>query len=251
MPTTASYDPIEYLAYRVRQLERELRGINGDRWAGRVRTDLIPLRSSASARQRLGTKEQQWDAYIGIADSSIGYRVSGAATSGNVLRGDGTNFVSATLATSDLSDGTVMLKAYKTADENVASSTTVQADDHLTLTLAASTKYHFRFFIFTNNAGAAEGFRCTVNGTVTVNSFKAQITIFDDTLNSMAALTRITTLGTEVAAGLGAGDNFTTIDGTIETNASGTFELRWAQNVSGADNTTVQRGSSLVVTKVG
>lgn len=34
-----------------------------------------------------------------------GYQVNGAATSGNVLRGNGTNFVNATLAASDLSNG--------------------------------------------------------------------------------------------------------------------------------------------------
>jgi hypothetical protein len=39
----------------------------------------------------------------GVVDVSTGFRVAGAATSGNVLRGNGTNFVSAQLAYSDLS----------------------------------------------------------------------------------------------------------------------------------------------------
>lgn len=41
----------------------------------------------------------------GIVNAITGYRVNGAATSGRVLRGDGTNFVSAQLAASDLSNG--------------------------------------------------------------------------------------------------------------------------------------------------
>ena len=40
---------------------------------------------------------------LGVIDAATGYRVANAATSGNVLRGNGTNFVSAQLAHSDLS----------------------------------------------------------------------------------------------------------------------------------------------------
>lgn len=39
----------------------------------------------------------------GIFDASVGYRIAGAAASGNVLRGNGTNFVSSALGFSDLS----------------------------------------------------------------------------------------------------------------------------------------------------
>src|SRR3970282_2972686 len=40
---------------------------------------------------------------LGVIDAATGYRVAHAATSGNVLGGHGTNFVSAQLAHSDLS----------------------------------------------------------------------------------------------------------------------------------------------------
>jgi hypothetical protein len=40
-----------------------------------------------------------------IIDAITGFRVNSAASSGNVLRGNGTNFISATLAASDLSNG--------------------------------------------------------------------------------------------------------------------------------------------------
>jgi hypothetical protein len=42
----------------------------------------------------------------GIFNVTTGFQIGGAAASGNVLRGNGTNFVSATLAAADLSNGT-------------------------------------------------------------------------------------------------------------------------------------------------
>lgn len=44
-------------------------------------------------------------AATGILNVLTGYRIGNAATSGNVLRGNGTNFISATLAAADLSNG--------------------------------------------------------------------------------------------------------------------------------------------------
>src|SRR6185312_8423465 len=42
------------------------------------------------------------DPGYGVFDAATGYKVAGAATSGNYLRGNGTNFVSAALAAADL-----------------------------------------------------------------------------------------------------------------------------------------------------
>lgn len=152
-------------------------------------------------------------------------------------------------------DGTIqtttLISGYKTADESVISSTTLQNDDHLTVSLAASAKYWFKFWIFTNNAGALGGFKAALGGTVGVTSLKAQIEITDDTTNATAALARVTALSSAVGAGLGSGDNFTTIEGTIETSTAGTFLLQWAQNTSEASNTTVQRNSILLGVRIG
>ena len=41
----------------------------------------------------------------GVFDASVGFTIAGAAASGNVLRGNGTNFVSGQLAAADLSNG--------------------------------------------------------------------------------------------------------------------------------------------------
>ncbi|PIV10124.1 MAG: hypothetical protein COS49_02200, partial [Candidatus Portnoybacteria bacterium CG03_land_8_20_14_0_80_41_10] len=53
--------------------------------------------------------------FTGTVNAVTGYKVNGAAASGNVLRGDGTNFVSATLAGSDVTGAALT----KTDDTNV------------------------------------------------------------------------------------------------------------------------------------
>lgn len=47
----------------------------------------------------------------GIVNTNTGFRISNAATSGHVLRGNGTNFVSSTLAASDIASGQALNKA--------------------------------------------------------------------------------------------------------------------------------------------
>ncbi len=140
-----------------------------------------------------------------------------------------------------------LLSAYKTADES-NSTTTLQSDDHLTVNVAASTKYRFLAFMFVAAAGALEGFKCGLNGSSTVTSLKAEITLFDDVTNAMVALDRVTAYGSSVGAGLSLGTAFATIEGTVEINGAGTLLVEWAQNGgAGASATTVQRGSFLQV----
>lgn len=134
----------------------------------------------------------------------------------------------------------------KTADENVASSTVLQNDDHLTVSVLAGRTYNFRFRIFTTNASAVEGIKWALGGTATVTSLKAQFKYYDGTT---WALARVTAFGT-TANMTPAADGYIEIDGTVEVNAAGTFLLQWAQQTSGANNATVQRNSSLIVERV-
>ena len=52
----------------------------------------------------------------GIVNTNTGFRISNGATSGHVLRGNGTNFISSTLAASDIASGQALTK---TDDTNV------------------------------------------------------------------------------------------------------------------------------------
>jgi hypothetical protein len=153
-----------------------------------------------------------------------------------------------------LSVGGVQLRtgvsAYKTADESVTSSTTRQNDDHLTLTLGPSARYAFKFSLFLTNAGGTAGIRLAIGGTVTFANLKAQVSVWDDVTNSLVTFSRITAFDTDQTASLSAGSGFAVIEGTIETSAAGTFLLKWAQTVSDASATTIERGSSLWLTRI-
>jgi hypothetical protein len=140
--------------------------------------------------------------------------------------------------------------AYKSADETLNTSTTVQNDDELSVTVIAGETYAFKFWIWTNNASATEGAKFALGGTCTATTLKAVVQIVDDTLDSTAAISRISALGTEVSAALSSGNNLVMIAGTIEVNAGGTFLLQWAQAVSGANNLTIQQGSYLSAERV-
>lgn len=143
------------------------------------------------------------------------------------------------------------LYAYKSADETVTNSTTLQNDDALTVTVAASVKYHIRATIFITSASTTAGFKFALGGTCTVTSLKAQLFLYDDTTNALAGFTRAEALGTSLGAGLGAGDNYAVIDGTVEVNAAGTLLIQWAQNTADVLNgTTVERNSDLVLERM-
>lgn len=138
----------------------------------------------------------------------------------------------------------------KTADE-IVTDTTIQDDNHLTVSLDASSAYYFHFVLFFTNAGAGEGVKFDINGTVGVSSVKAQVSIYDDTLNTLAAFARVEALATSVGAGISSGDNFASIEGTIETSTAGTFLLRFAQNATGASaGVTLEENSSMTLRKL-
>ena len=127
-----------------------------------------------------------------------------------------------------------VMGAYKDADEENAT-TTLNGDDELTVNLAASSKYQFEAKLFFLNDGAAEGYKVSINGTVGVADVKAQVSIYDDTLNTLVAFARIAALGgAGVGAGLSSGSNFARVEGAIETTTAGTFLIEFAQNAAGA-----------------
>lgn len=134
---------------------------------------------------------------------------------------------------------------YKTADESVSLSATVQADNHLIVTLDAAGIYAFRFVLFT--AVGAGGLKVALNGTATATWLTAMFDFFDGGPTHLAH-TPLTSLGGTASDG-GAGDE-AIIEGTIEVNAGGTFGLQFAQQTSDAANTTVLRGSLLLVHKL-
>lgn len=127
----------------------------------------------------------------GIVNVVTGYRIGGAATSGNVLRGNGTNFVSATLATSDLSDiGTFNLNTsgtIKTTNVTVASSKTTGSGIFGGGIGVAGATFTDTLNIITVANAATTAALCWNSGTglVTENGAVGTCTVSDERLKNM------------------------------------------------------------------
>lgn len=154
-----------------------------------------------------------------------------------------TGAAGATGATGPAGNGITV--TYKTADESLNSSTVLQADNHLTTSLNASSKYAFRFVIqYTGEAAA--GIKVALNGTVTVTNLSSIVLIYDSA-PVLSAATPLSVLGSGIGSSGNDGSGVVVIEGSIETNAAGTFLLEWAQNTSDVADTIVKRGSYLQV----
>lgn len=138
---------------------------------------------------------------------------------------------------------------YQDSDEEVTD-TTLAASGNLTVNLDAGRRYKFKFTLFTLNDGAAEGIKVAVNTTdsLTATALKAQISIYDDVLNTLVAFARVTALNSSVGAGMSSGVGFAVIEGSIQVNAAGTFALTFAQNAAGINaGVHIEVGSSLEI----
>ena len=178
----------------------------------------------------------------GIVNTNTGFRISNGATSGHVLRGNGTNFVSSTLAASDIASGQALTK---TDDTNVtlslggSPSTALLAAASLTLgwsgQLALSrggTNASTAQGAINNLAGATtSGYYLRGNGTNVVMS-TIQVadvpTLNQNTTGSAATLTTTRTLW---------GQNF-------NGSANVTGNLTSVGSISGTGAITIYTGSS-------
>lgn|SRR3990167_1908849 len=137
----------------------------------------------------------------------------------------------------------IPLVIYKTVDESVNSSTTTQNDEQLFAAVQADRTYQFEMFIWVDvSGGGGGGIKVQIDGP-TNNNFRAAVDLEYLSLSSWQKST-ITSLASTVAINFGGtSGNWGIIVGTIETTAAGTLRLKWAQQTSDADNTTVKRGS--------
>lgn len=122
--------------------------------------------------------------------------------------------------------------ATKAADETVTNSTTLQDDNHLSLTLGVGTFVVEGLLIFSSAvaAGISFGWSGTMDGT-----FDWHITGEDD-----AAL-----------AGAGVGtERSASFRGTAVVSTAGTLALQWAQTTADATNTVLHAGSHMIATEV-
>ena len=189
--------------------------------------------------------------------------VAGAAGGGHTIEEEGTsltqrtklNFVGTGVTVTDDAgdDASVVtipgsaVTIVSAADEE-DTGTTLQDHNELTVNLPASTACYFRFVLKILNDGAAEGIKVAVNGTAGVSALKAQVYIYDDTLNTLAGFGQTTAFDSAIGAGLSSGVNEVIIEGSILTTTAGTFLLRFAQNAAGAGaGVHIQPQSSMLI----
>lgn len=137
----------------------------------------------------------------------------------------------------------------KTANQAVANSTTLVDDNHLSLSLESGKTYLVQMFL----SMAANGFalfKFTVAYTGT--SSEARFGYGATNNNSASVSQGDLAFGTEsVSTGnANSQSSLITVSAYITTTSTGTCKLQWAQSISHATATTLQRASSMIVTEV-
>ena len=140
--------------------------------------------------------------------------------------------------------------AYKTVDESVTSSTTVQDDDHLTFAIGANETWYCEF-----NLSASGGTTGDLKVTVTMPSGATSELVVTGVAsggttaqNSIGVIT--SSASSEVVCGLQAGTgnrNAVSIEGCVfNSSTAGNVTLQWAQGTSDGTATTVRKGSTVI-----
>lgn len=135
------------------------------------------------------------------------------------------------------------LSAYKTTDETVASSTTLQDDDDLSLELEAGVTYDFSIHVITTSPVEKTKVAVAFTGTVHHDYFSAET--YAANTRQLSESVSFTDTGAA-----GSNEHSLRISGTIEVNAAGTLKVQWAQVVSSATANTVHRGSRMTATVI-
>lgn len=152
-----------------------------------------------------------------------------------------------TLASAALAADTQII--WKTADETVNNSATLQDDDHLTVSLLASSTYWFQFELFYSTAAAADfQFVPAYTGTTT-NNF--HLTTFSVPAGTTSTREEVHTSFAGYSATATTGTHgYVKVEGIYQTNATGTLKMQWAQNTADVSDTKVLKGSRLLITKM-
>lgn len=144
-------------------------------------------------------------------------------------------FLAGEILTADNLNAAFPITKTKLADESVAASTTLQDDNHLTLSLLANRSYAYWFDLV---YGAPAG-RLKTQLSVPSGATGTLVGV-DDTAAFFSSLTGVLSFTPTT------GVRLVRMWGNIVTTNAGTFKLTWAQ-VSASGTTTISAGSSLLV----
>jgi len=215
-------------------------------------TDLISARVTGDTADRFlidtdGT--HNWGAGASASPDTNLYR-----SAANTLKTDDSLIVTGALTVSGIGQ---RLRAYKTANETVTSSTTLQNDDALTLTLDANSVY--RIYMCLLMAGVTAGeIKTSWTVPASATGFKNCMGPGSDSTSRDAGATTtmrygVHTFTTTVNYGMNDAANFVHAveQGLVTTTTGGTFVLQWAQQASSGTASTIAAGSFLIAEKIG
>lgn len=143
----------------------------------------------------------------------------------------------------------------KTADESVASSTTLQNDDHLTFPIGANETWVVKYVLFLTGSDAGD-FKSVLGAPSGATGWRGGIGPALAATSAEDAASRFIVLGDLGTGTLVFG---TTTNGTVTAviravvingSTAGSVTLRWAQNTSDATATRVRQNSHLVAHKL-
>jgi hypothetical protein len=148
------------------------------------------------------------------------------------------------------------LLAIKTAAESVASSVTMQSDDHLVLPLAASHKYLVALGLSTDGAVGNDirlAFTIPAGMTGLINAIGPHFQATDGTLTTSLVFETFGDADFQPFGTIAAFDHRSIVlFGVVQTAGSaGNLQLRWCQNSSGATATRILGGSWMFGLMVG
>lgn len=157
-----------------------------------------------------------------------------------------TTYAAALAAYIDQLEARVPSIAYKTADETVNNSATLQSDNEMLLPMLVNTKYRLRSrCLFLSNA--TPDIKIGWSGP---SGFTMNWSIIGFQSGTFAAYAYDAT-GVPNIDGAGVNDEFF-IDGTVTTSSTaGSLTMTWAQNTANASDTIMRAGSYIELAKIG
>lgn len=129
----------------------------------------------------------------------------------------------------------------KTADETVNNSATLQDDDHLVFAAVANAKYWVRITLYISS-GAVPDFKSAFSVPSGTTGWRGMVT------NSAAGFVQNADLTTGRVSAMNAANYGAVIEAYVETSSTaGNVTFQWAQDTADASNTTVAKGSTMMV----